>query len=237
MRGRLLTHHHGTGFVGWSADWTIFNDQGLLLGTERSMNYSNALAGYVARKHLSVGILGFQALVKLHADDFRQTWVREVAMIVLEELDDPVDYRHTSSATTILKAAVKYGNKRVIRSLMEKGRDIFRREGLSYVLEVACQFIRPEVLAVLLDLSHRHRLNGTATIADLNSVENVMAGPVFDMPLKTNKHLLVQGRDPDNTICHDGNKKSPWIVALVASYHFNIVALSQEYGTDAFAQI
>lgn len=44
---------------------------------------SNALSDYVAYKHQSAAIPVFEALVKLHAIDFRPKWVHEAVEIII----------------------------------------------------------------------------------------------------------------------------------------------------------
>lgn len=193
---------------------------------------SNALSDYVAYRHQSAAIPGFQALAKLHADDFGETWVYEVVKIILEVSGDPTCYRDSPSAITLLKTAVEHYHMRIVRILVDKGWDVFQREGMLCALEVACQSSPPEVLDVLLNSTNHHRLTENATILDLDLVERTMAGGSSDILPKT-KHLLTGGLDPINTTTRDS--KYPWIVAAADENQFDVVTLLEEYGADLFA--
>ncbi|KAK8063888.1 hypothetical protein PG996_008540 [Apiospora saccharicola] len=194
---------------------------------------SNALSDYVACRHQSAAIPIFQALVKLHPDDFRETWVYEAVEIVLEASGDPASYRNAPDAIKLLNAAVMYGHMRVIRSLVGKGWDAFWRGGSSCALEVACEFSPPEVLALLVSSANRHRLNEIATISGLSLVERILAGPARDVPPKF-KYLLTEGLDPNKATT--GDSRYPFVVAVADEGRFDIVTLLEEYGADILAQ-
>ncbi|KAK8113173.1 hypothetical protein PG984_013699 [Apiospora sp. TS-2023a] len=213
----------------------IFLGKSVILPAIRAMTAgtSNVLSDYVAYRHQPAAIPVFQALVKLHAYDFRETWVYEVVKIILEVSGDPTCYRDSPSAITLLKTAAKHSHMRIIHILIEKGWDVLQREGLLCALEVACHFSRPEVFEAILNSTNHHRLTETAAILDLDLVESSMAGIASDIIPKT-KHLLIKGLDPVNTTTR-GNKY-PWIVAAADENHFDVVTVLQEYGADLLAQ-
>ncbi|KAK7935021.1 hypothetical protein PG985_000516 [Apiospora marii] len=194
---------------------------------------NNALLEYVAYRHQSAIIPVFVALVKLPDIHFRETWVYEVVRIILDVSGDPASYRNTPVAIRLLKAAVMHGHTKVVRIMMSKGWDVFRREGLSCALEVACECSPAEVSALLVNPGNRHRLNEIATINGLDLVGSIIAGPTHDVPPKF-KYLLAQGLDPNKATT--GDSKYPFVVAAAIKDRFDIVALLEEYGAGILAQ-